>query len=219
MTSSPTIKLSGSTFSPASLTFTGKAQVGAGAPGDYACRFWIAESTDGTSFTTKYTSASDEAAKAWTPTGTTVKAVRCRMYQAGGAAVVLDEEIVNVIGEAPPVFSGGSTGGGGTIVGSWTVPTGLSLTLTVPAGARLIQFSGGITNYLSGSQTSQTVRVQIRVGSSIVQVGEYSFNYAGQSADVSLSKVETIAAGTVTIAVGGITGVGQALLHGNLIVL
>ena len=216
VTSSPTIKLSGSTFSPATLTFTGKAQVGAGAPGDYACRFWIAESTDGTNFTTKYTSASDEAAKAWTPTGTTVKAVRCRMYQAGGAAVVLDEEIVNVIGEAPPVFSGGSTGGGGTIVGSWTVPTGLSLTLTVPAGARLIQFSGVVVNYLSGSQT---VQVEIRVGASTVQFGSYSFTYAGQSADVALSKVENIAAGTVTIAVGAFTGVGQALLHGEFIVL
>ena len=216
--SSPTIKLSGSTFSPATLTFTGKAQVGAGAPGDYACRFWIAESTDGTNFTTKYTSVSDEAAKAWTPTGTTVKAVRCRMYQAGGAAVVLDEETVMVITEPTPVFTGGSGSGGGTVDSSWawTCPSGLSVTLTVPSGSRSIQFTG---QFVNTGAASQSLRYGIRVGGNVTRLGEFSATSAGQTFSISFTQVVSVAAGSVTFEIVGYADVDSALLYGQFIIL
>ena len=214
--SSSTIKLSGSTFSPATLTFTGKAQVGAGAPGDYACRFWIAESTDGTNFTTKYTSASDEAAKAWTPTGTTVKAVRCRMYQAGGAAVVLDEETVTVITDPTPVFTGGSGGGGGTVNSSWACPSGLSVTLTVPSGSRSIQFTG---QFVNTGAASQSLKYGTRVGGNVTSLGEFSATSAGQTFSISFTQVVSVAAGSVSFEIVGYAGVDSALLHGQFIIL
>ena len=215
--SSPTIKLSGSTFSPATLTFTGKAQVGAGAPGDYACRFLIAESTDGTNFTTKYTSASDEAAKTYTPSASTVLAIRCRLYLAGGAVSLLDEETVNVVVEQAAVFAGGSAVGGGAVGNSpWTVPSGMTLTLTVPSGARSVQFSGQIVN--TGT-ANQSIKYGIRVGGTVVTQDQKDGGAAGHATNVALSTVVNCSAGAVSFEIVGYCGVNNAMLTGQFIVL
>jgi hypothetical protein len=91
---------------PSTLTFTGKSQTGANIPTDYACRWIIAYSTDGTNYTNLYTSTANEASKSIT-VATTYKTIRARMYLAGGTTTLLDEQII-------PIVSDGATGGSGT---------------------------------------------------------------------------------------------------------
>lgn len=91
---------------PSTLTFTGKSQTGANVPTDYACRWIIAYSTDGTNYTNLYTSTANEASKSIT-VATTYKTIRARMYLAGGTTTLLDEQII-------PIVSDGATGGSGT---------------------------------------------------------------------------------------------------------
>lgn len=92
-------------FSPSSITFTSKSQTGTGSPSNYAGRWIIADSTDGTTFTDRQTSSSNESSKSYSPSGS-VKAVRARLYLAGGTTTLLDEQIV-------PIVSDGATGATG----------------------------------------------------------------------------------------------------------
>ena len=81
---------------PSALTFTGKSKTGTNAPTDYGCRWIIAYSTDGSSYVNAYTSASDEISKTFT-VDPTYKAIRIRMYLAGGTTSLLDEQIIPVV--------------------------------------------------------------------------------------------------------------------------
>ena len=90
-TSSGTVALT-----PPELTFTGKSKTGTSAPIDYGCRWIIAYSTDGTNYTNAYTSTTDETSKVFT-VDSTYKAVRARMYLAGGTTTLLDEQIIPVV--------------------------------------------------------------------------------------------------------------------------
>jgi DNA-directed RNA polymerase subunit L len=90
------------TYKPASITFTGLKQVGNSSSGNYAGRFVIQTTTDNSSWTTQYTSASNESSKTYTvPSGVT--AVRCSLYLAGGTVTLLDTQTV-------PVVTDGATG-------------------------------------------------------------------------------------------------------------
>lgn len=93
------------TYTPAALTFTAKSQTGTAAPANYAGRFVISTSTDGTTWTAAYTSAADESSKAYTVPAS-IAAVKVVLYQAGGTSTVLDEEII-------PVVVDGATGAQG----------------------------------------------------------------------------------------------------------
>lgn len=106
------------TVTPSTLTFTGKSQTGTNAPVDYACRWIIAYSTDGTNYTNLYTSTANEASKSIT-VATTYKTIRTRMYMAGGTTALIDEQII-------PVVSDGATGPKGVGVKSTTVSYGVS---------------------------------------------------------------------------------------------
>lgn len=89
-------------YNPTTLTVTGKSQTGTGTYGDYAGRFIIADSTNGTTFTDRYTSAGNEVSKVYTPSAG-IKALRVRLYLAGGTTTMLDEQII-------PVVADGQTG-------------------------------------------------------------------------------------------------------------
>ncbi|UUV46977.1 hypothetical protein [Bacillus phage vB_BanS-Thrax5] len=91
-------------YTPTSLTFTAKSQVGTATPTAYTGRFRVSESTDGTSFTVKSTSG-DVSTYPHTPTAG-IKAVKVELFQAGGVTVLLDEQII-------PVVSDGSNGADG----------------------------------------------------------------------------------------------------------
>lgn len=63
----------------------------------YAGRFKIEESTDGSTYTTKYTSSSNESSKVYTPSSSSVKVIRCTLYAAGGTSQVLDIQSIAVV--------------------------------------------------------------------------------------------------------------------------
>lgn len=85
-------------FSPANVTFSGMRQVGAETTQTvYNGRFVISESTDGLVFgTAKYTSATDEPTKVYTPSNTTVRAIKCELYASGGTTTKLDSQTVMI---------------------------------------------------------------------------------------------------------------------------
>ena len=119
-------------FNPASVTFTLKSQTGTNAVTNYNGRMIIAESTDGSTFTDKYTSSSNESAKSHSPSSTNVKSIRVRMYQAGGTSVLLDEQLI-------PIVTDGSNGAPAVTAvlsnDSHTIPCNTSGTPTTYTGA------------------------------------------------------------------------------------
>lgn len=85
-------------LTPSTLTFTGKSQTGTSAPIDYGCRWIVAYSTDGSTYTNAYTSTANETTKTFT-VDSTYKTIRVRMYLAGGTTTLLDEQIIPVVAD------------------------------------------------------------------------------------------------------------------------
>ena len=85
-------------LTPSTLTFAGKSQTGTSAPIDYGCRWIIAYSTDGSTYTNYYTSATNETTKTFV-VDSTYKTIRVRMYLAGGTTTLLDEQIIPVVAD------------------------------------------------------------------------------------------------------------------------
>lgn len=110
-------------YSPNVLTVSAYSATGTGAPVAYAGRFVIATTDDGTTFTDRYTSAANESSRSYTPPAG-IRAVRVRLYLAGGVTALLDEELV-------PVVSDGSAGAtGSSMLIGYTLVNGSSLALT-----------------------------------------------------------------------------------------
>ena len=87
----------GKTLIPASITFSAT-QNDNGLVRSYSGRYRIQEMEDGTTYTNKYVSTDDEIQKIYTPSSTSVKAVRCTLLSAGG--VELDAQTVIIIADA-----------------------------------------------------------------------------------------------------------------------
>jgi hypothetical protein len=92
-------------FTPSVLTFTGKSKLGSGAPTDYACRWVIDCTIDGTTYTNLYTSTTNETSTSINPDAT-YKAIRARMYLAGGTTTLLDEQIIPFVSDGVIGVSG-----------------------------------------------------------------------------------------------------------------
>lgn len=87
-------------FVPSSIIFSSTKRIGDTlSPSAYAGRYKIYESTDGTSFTLKYTSGSDESSKTYPPSANTVKIIKCELYASGGTTTLLDYQSVSVISD------------------------------------------------------------------------------------------------------------------------
>ena len=219
--STSTLKLSGTTFTPANITFTARSQTGTGAPGDYAGRFVISESTDGTTFTNVYTSAANEATVTRTPSAG-IKSLRARLYLAGGTASLIDEETVPVVTDGTDGTNGatvlGTVGGSGSASpnNTWANITTFASAVTAPAGTRLITFSGMAVN---SSGAANSIDVAIYVGNQYIALGAISVA-AGGMRSVNLIATPTMASpGTlyVDMAVRGTTG-NQIVLSGTLVI-
>ena len=63
----------------------------------YAGRFVISESTNGTTYITKYTSSANEASHTYTPSAPNVKNIRCILYASGGTTNALDMQGVAIV--------------------------------------------------------------------------------------------------------------------------
>lgn len=98
VTSASAIKRSPSgVFTPHEITVRGRSATGTQEPGYYAGRFNIATSTNGTTWSNRYTSASDTQSHTWQIPSEPIVAIRARLYLAGGTTVLLDEEVIPVV--------------------------------------------------------------------------------------------------------------------------
>lgn len=113
-------------LTPSTLTFTSKSQTGTSTPIDYGCRWIIAYSTDGSTYTNAYTSTANETTKTFT-VDSTYKTIRVRMYLAGGTTTLLDEQII-------PVVTDGAIGTPGTDAVTFQVysSNGYALSINTP---------------------------------------------------------------------------------------
>lgn len=94
-------------LTPTTITFSSYYRDGTSATSTaYSGRFIIQESTNGTTWTTKYTSSANESSKIYTPTATT-NLVRCAMYAAGGTTNKLDELTIGIIDSIDDLEIGG----------------------------------------------------------------------------------------------------------------
>lgn len=85
-------------FTPDPITFYAYYRDGQTAENTpYAGRFVIQESTDGSSYTTVYTSQTNETSRMYSPTNANVKNVRCTLYAAGGTTKALDMQGVAIV--------------------------------------------------------------------------------------------------------------------------
>lgn len=87
-------------FNPANIVFTAYKKVGSsGTKSNYNGRFIIEESTNGTTFTPKYTSGTDEYTKTYTPSANNITAIKCSLYQAGATTTLLDSQTIVVVND------------------------------------------------------------------------------------------------------------------------
>ncbi|MFS0905814.1 hypothetical protein AB3N02_22585 [Priestia aryabhattai] len=85
-------------FNPTSISFTSKSQTGTGAYGNYNARWVIEDTTDNSTWTARTVNpTTDEATKSYTPSSTSIKAVRAKIYLAGGTTTLLDEQLIPVV--------------------------------------------------------------------------------------------------------------------------
>ena len=84
------------TYNPTSITLTSKAQVGSSAMTNYAGRFEIETTTDNSSWTSRYTSSSNQSSYTYTIPSNII-AIRCSLYLAGGTSTLLDQQIVPIV--------------------------------------------------------------------------------------------------------------------------
>lgn len=121
-------------YTPSAITFTAYSATGANAPTTYAGRFIVATTTDGTTYTNQYTSAANETSYSYTVPAS-IKAVRVRLYLAGGTTVLIDEQVV-------PVVSDGATGA-----------NAISLVLNNDAHVVPADSSGNVTSFTGAAST------------------------------------------------------------------
>src|SRR5690606_5000799 len=109
-------KAKNGSYTPTKITVTSKSQTGTSVPTNYSGRFRISESTDGITFTTKYTSSSDQTTYTYPASGSfpsNLKAIKVELFEAGGTSNLLDEQVV-------PVVVDGTDGTDSVIATVWT---------------------------------------------------------------------------------------------------
>lgn len=85
-------------FTPPTVTFSAYYRDGQSATRNaYAGRFIIRETTDGTSYVTRWTSAANQTSVTYTPYSKDVKNIRCTLYAAGGTKNALDMQGVAIV--------------------------------------------------------------------------------------------------------------------------
>lgn len=82
-------------FIPTTVVFTGSVVDGSNPPAAYAGRFVVDITTDGSTYTNLYTSSVNESSYTYTP-GSTHKAVKVKLYAAGGISTLLNEKSTSI---------------------------------------------------------------------------------------------------------------------------
>lgn len=104
-------------LSPASVIFNAYKRIGNSvAASNYAGRFKISETTNGTTWTLKYTSAKDENTTTYTPSTTSLKSIKCELYSAGGTTTLLDTQSVAIVSDGKDGSDGAQGDGAVNVV-------------------------------------------------------------------------------------------------------
>lgn len=130
----------------------------------YNGRFKIEESTNGTSYSVKYTSSANESAKEYTPTAT-AKILRCTLYGAGGTINALDTQSVVVLTDVDNLKIGGRNILKNSKNG--IVCTGTDHSSTTTPGATITTKATGIGiayGWIEGFYTTPVTELSKRVG-------------------------------------------------------
>ena len=90
------VKNADGVLSPSSITVTTKRARGTGSPANYAGRFKIEETVDGSTYTVVYTSSANQATYTFTP-NSNAKSIRVSAYLAGGTTHLLDSQSIPII--------------------------------------------------------------------------------------------------------------------------
>ena len=148
-------------LNPSSITMTGKRNQGTKAPANYAGRFKVEVTTDGSTWTTAYTSSANEVTHAFTPADG-VKNIRISLYLAGGTATLLDSQTI-------PIVSDGENGADGfsPTISANKVSGVTTVTITDKNGSRSVAINDGtngasiatVTNYYFASSKASGVTV------------------------------------------------------------
>ena len=158
------VRAASGALTPNTVTFSATRAQGTGSPSAYSGRFVISE-FDGSSWSDKYTSASNESSKVYGPSAT-AKVVRCNLYLAGGTSTLVDTQSVGIA-------SDGATGSSVTVTkveyayqlstSGTTVPTGTWSTTPVAPTTTQYAWTRTTTTYSDGS-TAKTYTVGGRAG-------------------------------------------------------
>lgn len=139
------------TYTPTSVSINMMSQVGTGTPAFYGGRMIISESTDGSTYTAKYTSSANETvAKSYTPSAG-IKTLKIDMYLAGGTTTLVDTQIIPIVSDGATGSTGsqgptGATGANAVYAQVWT-PSGnvvrnnsgtLTASINVYSGSTLV---------------------------------------------------------------------------------
>ena len=90
-----------SILTPASVTFSFYSRTGSSASqSTYYGRCIIQESSNGTSWTTRYTASSNISSRTYTPSSADITYIKCTLYAAGGTTQALAEKTITVIFDA-----------------------------------------------------------------------------------------------------------------------
>lgn len=130
----------------------------------YNGRFKIEESTNGTSYSVKYTSSANESAKEYTPTAT-AKILRCTLYSADVTINALDTQSVVVLTDVDNLKIGGRNILKNSKNG--IVCTGTDHSSTTTPGATITTKATGIGNaygWIEGFYTTPVTELSKRVG-------------------------------------------------------
>nr|DAY89832.1 MAG TPA: tail protein [Caudoviricetes sp.] len=130
----------------------------------YNGRFKIEESTNGTSYSVKYTSSANESAKEYTPTAT-AKILRCTLYSADGTINALDTQSVVVLTDVDNLKIGGRNILKNSKNG--IVCTGTDHSSTTTPGATITTKATGIGSaygWIEGFYTTPVTELSKRVG-------------------------------------------------------
>lgn len=137
------------TLSVSSVTLSAFSAVGAEAPTAYSGRFTIETSVDGSAYTAAYASSSDESTATLGSFPPGMRAIRARLYLAGGTTALLDEEIVPVVADGT-----GAPGQDSTSYWTYAMPSviakkssGVQLPTTLTAYAYSATGAGSPTPY------------------------------------------------------------------------
>ena len=149
VTSAPAVQKSISgVYTPSSVTYNIKSATGTASPVNYAGRFIIATSTDGSTYTDKYTSSANESSYSYTVPAD-IKTIRVRAYLAGGTTTLLDELITTIVSDGATGAPGDPGSTGATGAATFIVYAKNDSNLTAPSG-----ITGGTTTTTNGAAPS-----------------------------------------------------------------